>query len=64
MGLALLLKLVADASAVEVGRGDLGPLVDTVEESESHATVHVGLDVAVEEESTSSLDMVTQSDPG
>ena len=64
MGLALLDQRVGDACAVKVRGGNLGPLVNTVEDGECHAAVDVGLNVAVEEESTGSLDLVAEGDPG
>jgi hypothetical protein len=63
MSLALLLELVGDASAVEVGGWNLRPLVDAVEHGEGHAAVHVRLHVAVEQEGSGSLDVVAERDP-
>ena len=63
MGLALLLEGVGDASAVEVRSRDLRPLVNTIEDGESHTAVHVGLHVAVEEPRAGELDVVAEGDP-
>lgn len=62
--LALLLEQVLGARAVDVRGRNIGPAVDTVEDGKGHATVGVGLDVAVEEPGTGKLDLVAEGDPG
>lgn len=66
MQLPLLLQWgVLDAiAAVCVFGGDFGPLVDAVEEGDSHAAGHMGLHVAVEQEGARVDDLVAQGHPG
>lgn len=63
--LGLLLELaVEDAVTVEVLLGDGRPVIHTVHHGDGHATGHMGLNVAMEEESTGVGDLVSENHPG